>query len=68
MAAKLKDKTCRMDKISNHVTLSRQLDALQKVCSVDPGKQWNAHLIAHAMRQANEKENSEAAWAAWLSF
>lgn len=62
MAAKLKDKTCRMDKISNHVTLSRQLDALQKVCSVDPGKQWNAHLIAHAMRQANEKENSEAAW------
>lgn len=63
VAAKLKDKTCRMDKIANHVTLSRQLDALQKVCSVDPGKQWNAHLIAHAMRQANnEKDNQEAAW------
>jgi hypothetical protein len=69
VAAKLKDKTCRMDKIANHVTLSRQLDALQKVCSVDPGKQWNAHLIAHAMRQANnEKDNQEAAWAARLSF
>jgi len=62
VASKLKDKTCRVDKIANHVTLSRQLEALQKVCSVDPGKQWNAHLLAHAVRQAQQEKEPEVTW------
>lgn len=53
-----------MDKIANHVTLSRQLEALQKVCSVDPGKQWNAHLLAHAVRQAQQEKEPEVTWVA----
>ncbi|CAK9056607.1 unnamed protein product [Durusdinium trenchii] len=51
---RLKDKTCRVDKIANHVTLSRQLDALQKVCNAPI--QWNAHLVAHAIRDLSSSE------------
>lgn len=55
IAAKLFGKTCRLDKITNHVTLSRQLDALGQVCSV------SEHLMAHAMQTMEE---NQATWAA----
>ncbi|CAJ1452906.1 unnamed protein product [Effrenium voratum] len=56
----------RLDKVANHVTLSRQLEALQRVCNVEPMQQqgsWNPHLIVQAMRKANNnKDAKEPTW------
>ena len=67
-ANKVRGRSCRLDRIANHVTLSRQIEALHRLCRVDdPSEpqaiQWNPQLLAAAMQGASkDKGDSEATW------
>ena len=70
-ANKVRGRSCRLDRIANHVTLSRQIEALHRLCKVDDIEQplqiqWTPQLLASAMHGAAKDKGQDSA-ATWIT-
>ena len=66
VVSKVRGRSCRLDRIANHVTLSRQIEALHRLCKVDDmaqpqAIQWTPQLLNSFMQGAAQDKGLDFA-------